>query len=81
MIVMASNRCLRPEDYTIAWVAVLPLELAAAKKMLDKKHHPLSRDSTDPNIYTLNNIDKHNVVMAYLSVGKIKNNSTTIVAT
>lgn len=81
MIVMASNRCLRPEDYTIAWVAVLPLELAAAKKMLDKEHHPLSQDSTDPNIYTLSSIGKHNVVMACLSVGKIRNNSAAIVAT
>ena len=78
---MASRRCLRSEDYTVAWIAALPLELAAAKKMLDEEHHPLPQDSVDPNTYTFGSIGEHNVVMACLPVGKTGNNSAATVAT
>ena len=78
---MASRRCLRPEDYTVAWIAALPLELAAAKKMLDEEHYPLPQKSDDPNIYTFGSIGEHNVVVTCLPVGKMGNNSAATVVT
>ena len=78
---MTPRRCLRPEDYTVAWIAALPLELAAAKKMLDEEHYPLPQNLADTNIYIFGSIGKHNVVMACLPVGKMGNNSAVTVAT
>lgn len=62
-------------EYAIGWIAALPHERAAAESMLDEKHgSPQSKNSQDPNIYTLGSIDgpkgKHNVVIASLPAGR-----------
>jgi nucleoside phosphorylase len=57
------------DDYTIAWICALPLEMAAAKVMLDELHQPLSKPSTDPNVYVLGKLNGHLVVIACLPTG------------
>ncbi|RHZ52142.1 hypothetical protein CDV55_102329 [Aspergillus turcosus] len=56
-------------DYTVAWICALPLEMAAAKVMLDEVHASLSQPETDHNVYTLGNVSGHNVVLACLPSG------------
>ncbi|KAE8397202.1 purine and uridine phosphorylase [Aspergillus pseudonomiae] len=57
------------DDYTVAWICALPLEMAAAKAMLDKVHPPLPQPKTDHNVYTLGRVSSHNVVVAPLPSG------------
>jgi nucleoside phosphorylase len=78
---MASNSCLRPSDYTVAWISALPLELSAARQMLDSTHCPLEQSRTDTNIYTYGSIGDHNVILACLPAGQIGNISAAAVAT
>ncbi|GCB25793.1 kinesin light chain [Aspergillus awamori] len=56
-------------DYTVAWICALPLELAAAKTMLDDVHPPLPQPESDHNVYTLGRVGSHNVVVACLPGG------------
>ncbi|KAL3470213.1 hypothetical protein BJX99DRAFT_239890 [Aspergillus californicus] len=56
-------------DYTVAWVCALPLELAAAKSILDEVHHSLPQDNSDHNTYTLGKVSGHNVAVACLPSG------------
>ena len=77
---MTKRRCLRHEDYTVGWISALPLELAAATKMLDEEHHALPQDPTDTSVYTLGSIGEHNVVMVCLPVGGIGTSSAAAVA-
>lgn len=53
-------------EYAFGWVAALPIELAAARAMLDKLHQELPRCRGDPNTYTLGEIGGHNIVLASL---------------
>lgn len=53
----------------MGWICALPLEMAAAKAMLDETHTRLSQPSTDHNAYTLGEICGHNVVIACLPSG------------
>src|SRR6267378_882872 len=73
-------RCLRHHDYTVAWVCALPLEMAAAKSMLDEIHPNLSTCSNDQNAYALGKIHDHNVVIACLPSGVYGTTSATTVA-
>ncbi|GMF97349.1 unnamed protein product [Aspergillus oryzae] len=57
------------DDYTVAWICALPLEMAAAKAMLDEVHPPLPQPETDHNVYTLGSVSGHNVVVAPLPSG------------
>ncbi|KAL3443437.1 hypothetical protein BJX65DRAFT_320640 [Aspergillus insuetus] len=57
------------DDYTVAWICALPLELAAANAQLDDVHPRLSQAESDINAYTLGNIKGHNVVIACLPSG------------
>ncbi|KAI3054887.1 hypothetical protein CBS147353_11388 [Aspergillus niger] len=56
-------------DYTVAWICALPLEVAAAKAMLDDIHTPLPQPESDHNVYTLGRVGRHNVVVACLPSG------------
>ncbi|KAL7931790.1 hypothetical protein V8C35DRAFT_329459 [Trichoderma chlorosporum] len=56
-------------DYTVGWICALPLELAAAKEMLDKEHDSLPQRQNDHNNYILGNIGHHNIVLACLPSG------------
>ncbi|PWY86613.1 purine and uridine phosphorylase [Aspergillus sclerotioniger CBS 115572] len=66
-------------DYTVAWICALPLELAAAKAMLDKLHPPLPQPETDHNVYTLGRVNSYNVVVACLPGGVYGTISATAV--
>ncbi|EED22364.1 conserved hypothetical protein [Talaromyces stipitatus ATCC 10500] len=57
------------DDYTIAWICALPLEMAAATTMLDEIHRPLPQHPTDPNAYTVGRLRSHNIVIACLPSG------------
>jgi nucleoside phosphorylase len=71
---------LRIQDYTVGWVCTLPIELAAATKMLDEEHQVLPQDGNDTNLYTLGRIGEHNVVLACLPAGRTGTSSAAAVA-
>ncbi|CAG8262749.1 unnamed protein product [Penicillium salamii] len=55
-------------SFQIGWICALPIELAAAKEMLDENFGNLDvQDPADSNVYTLGRISKHHVVIACLS--------------
>lgn len=74
------QRRLRHGDYTIGWVCALPIELAAARQMLDEEHCGLPLDSSDPNSYMLGRIGEHNVAIACLPAGQMGITSASAVA-
>ncbi|KAH8694191.1 hypothetical protein BGW36DRAFT_463772 [Talaromyces proteolyticus] len=57
------------DDYTVAWICALPLEMAAAKAMLDEIHDRLPQPSSDHNVYTLGRLKGHNMVITCLPSG------------
>ncbi|KAB8277916.1 nucleoside phosphorylase domain-containing protein [Aspergillus minisclerotigenes] len=71
----------QPEEYTIGWICALPLELAAAKAMLDEIHDSLCTPRNDQNNYILGNIGPHNIVVAGLPIGVYGTTSAATVAT
>jgi nucleoside phosphorylase len=71
---------LRHEDYNVGWVCALPIELAAARLMLDEEHPHIGQEPNDTNLYTLGRICEHNVVIACLPSGQMGNNSAAAVA-
>ncbi|KAN0069077.1 hypothetical protein V8E54_012706 [Elaphomyces granulatus] len=77
---MTATATMRCYDYTVAWVCALPLEMAAAKSMLDEIHPNLPTNSNDQNTYVLGKIDAHNVVIACLPSGVYGTTSAAIVA-
>ncbi|TID04848.1 5'-methylthioadenosine/S-adenosylhomocysteine nucleosidase [Colletotrichum higginsianum] len=68
------------EAYTVGWVCALPLEMAAAKAMLDDTHQPLAMNPNDSNVYTFGRVGPHNVVIACLPSGQYGTNSAAVVA-
>ncbi|KAL8418119.1 hypothetical protein RB594_001658 [Gaeumannomyces avenae] len=68
------------EDYTIAWICALPLELAASRAMLDEEHPLPPNHAGDDNTYVLGRLDQHCVVMTCLP-GQYGTNNAAIVAT
>ncbi|OQV03529.1 NACHT domain-containing protein [Cladophialophora immunda] len=77
---MANQRDHHREDYTVGWVCALPIELAAAKEMLDEEHEAFDHDANDTNIYSLGKMCGHNVVIACLPEGQPGTNSAATVA-
>jgi nucleoside phosphorylase len=73
-------RPLRCEDYTVAWVCALSVELAAAQEMLDKEHNTPPYNAHDTNLYTCGQVGEHNVVIACLPEGQTGTNSAAAVA-
>jgi nucleoside phosphorylase len=76
-------RRLRREDYTVGWVCALPVELAAAKAMLDEKHEDAICEvgDNDENVYCMGSVAGHNVVIVCLPASYIGNNPAATVAT
>jgi nucleoside phosphorylase len=66
------------DDYTVACICLMGVELAPVEAMLDEMHQSLPT-SRDKNSYTLGRIGAHNVVIAVMP--EIGNNSAEIVAT
>ncbi|CAG8186720.1 unnamed protein product [Penicillium nalgiovense] len=77
---MAARASLSHDDYTVGWICALPLEMAAAKLMLDEIHPSLPCAPTDQNTYILGNIGVHNIVIACLPSGSYGNVSAATVA-
>ncbi|GFF30843.1 hypothetical protein IFM61606_10601 [Aspergillus udagawae] len=69
----------RHDDYAVAWICALPLEMTAAKTMLDVVHPSLHQPRTDHNVYTLGSVSGHNVVVACLPSGIYGTTSAAIV--
>ncbi|KAJ1710162.1 nucleoside phosphorylase domain-containing protein [Aspergillus flavus] len=54
--------------YTIGWICALPLEMVAARSMLDTSHgKPAEQHARDDNSYFLGSVGAHNVVIACTS--------------
>ncbi|GAM33873.1 nucleoside phosphorylase [Talaromyces pinophilus] len=68
------------EDFTVAWICALPVEMAAAEAMLDEKYEGLPTHPKFQNTYTLGRINSHNVVIVYLPLGVYSTISALIVA-
>ncbi|KAH0595471.1 hypothetical protein MHUMG1_06646 [Metarhizium humberi] len=70
---MASDNALdNPDSYTVAWIAALPIERAAAEAMLDDVHKAptgFTRHQTDTNVYTWGRMGQHNIVIVSLAAG------------
>jgi nucleoside phosphorylase len=75
-----NTQVLSHSDYTVGWICAVPVEMAAAKALLDEVHEDLPIPPHDPNSYTLGRIGKHNVVIACLPSGRYGNTSATAVA-
>ncbi|TIA39333.1 hypothetical protein D6C78_03381, partial [Aureobasidium pullulans] len=58
------------DQYTIGWICALPIELAAAVKMLDQEHQRLPLPSSDDNSYRFGCIGDHNIVIGCLPSGR-----------
>ncbi|CAG8929164.1 unnamed protein product [Penicillium salamii] len=71
----------RHEQYTIAWICALHIEMAAAQTMLDGFHEALPTYADDRNAYVLGNIKEHNVVIACLPTEQYGTNNAAIVMT
>ncbi|OJI99831.1 hypothetical protein ASPVEDRAFT_127771, partial [Aspergillus versicolor CBS 583.65] len=56
-------------DYTVAWICAVPIEIIAAKAMLDEIHSSLPQPKTDHNVYMLGTVQGHNVVLVCLPLG------------
>jgi nucleoside phosphorylase len=71
---MTSRRRLNnPEQYTVAWIAALPHERAAATAVLSEEHEKPSnfkQHQHDTNAYTWGSMGNHNVVIASLPAGE-----------
>jgi len=62
---------LNVEDYTVAWIAVLPIEAEAALGILDNEHEGhFESVRCDDYIYTGGDINGHNVVIATWPTGQ-----------
>jgi nucleoside phosphorylase len=77
----APSRHLSYDDYTVAWICALPVEMAAAQALLDEVHQDLPSKPKDNNAYILGRLGKHNIVVAGLPFGGYNNASATVVAT
>jgi nucleoside phosphorylase len=69
------------EDYRIGWICALPLEMAAAKAMLDEVHFDIPEYPNDYNTCILGKISSHNIVVACLPSGVYGTASAATVAT
>jgi len=58
------------EEYQVGWVCALPVEMTAARAMLDEEHEQFKGDNErDNNNYVLGRVGEHNVVLACLPAG------------
>lgn len=67
------------EDYTVGWICALPIEMAAARLMLDEEHQA-PQSLNESTLYTLGRIGEHNVVIAGLPAGRTGTGSAATAA-
>lgn len=77
---MPPPKTLSHDDYTVGWICALPLEMAAAKVMLDEVHAKLPQPRHDYNTYVLGEIAGHNIAIACLPSGVYGTTSAAVVA-
>jgi hypothetical protein len=75
---MMDRPLLSHDDYTVACIYHMGIELASVVAMLDKRHRSLLT-SRDQDSYTLGRMGVHNVVIAVMP--ELGNNKTATVAT
>ena len=68
-------------DYTVGWISALAIEHAAAAEMLDEEHEQPPYEASDPTLYTVGRIGKHNVVISCLPAGELGTANAATVAT
>ncbi|KAF5704914.1 ankyrin protein 3 [Fusarium mundagurra] len=69
------------ERYTVAWICALPLEMAAARAMLDEEHADCPQQANDSNSYVLGSMKNHSVVIACLPTHQYgTNNAATVLS-
>ncbi|KAL2853302.1 hypothetical protein BJY01DRAFT_259317 [Aspergillus pseudoustus] len=78
---MASAGEYSHEDYTVAWLCALPVEMTAAEAMLDENHPSLPTQLGDHNTYILGRMFGHNVVISCFRSGVYGTTSAAIAAT
>ncbi|KAI1120850.1 hypothetical protein F5Y10DRAFT_289150 [Nemania abortiva] len=71
---------LSTDDYTVGWVCALPIEMAAAKCMLDDIHGDPKNVRGDSNTYIFGSLHRHCVVIACLPRDGYGTNNAAIVA-
>jgi nucleoside phosphorylase len=69
---------LRPEDFTVGWIAPLPVERAAAEVLLDERYEDCDWCHGP---FVLGRVGGHRVVLGYLPAGSIGTNSAAVIAT
>ncbi|KAB2569968.1 hypothetical protein DBV05_g11356 [Lasiodiplodia theobromae] len=70
-------------QYTVGWLAPLPIERAAAEALLDEKHDQprgFQQPENDPSSYSWGNIGQHNIVIASLRSGVYGTNTAATTA-
>ncbi|OJJ05347.1 hypothetical protein ASPVEDRAFT_86701 [Aspergillus versicolor CBS 583.65] len=67
-------------EYSVGWICALPIEMAAARAMLDKVHPRLQQPRDDHNTYILGQVSGHNVVIACLPSGIYGTVSAAVIA-
>lgn len=75
-----AQELLSHDHYNVGWICALPLELAAAKAMLDEIHPRLPQPLHDHNSYVLGKIAGHNIALACLPSGIYGTTSASVVA-
>ncbi|KAK4225293.1 vegetative incompatibility protein HET-E-1 [Podospora fimiseda] len=71
------------DSYSVAWIAALPIERAAAEAMLDDEHATPTgfiKHQSNTNIYTWGRVGEHNLVIVSLAAGVCGTTSATITA-
>lgn len=70
-----------PNNYHVGWICAINTEYVAAQTFLDKKHKgPEYLSPHNKNDYILGRINKHNIVISVLSIGKYGTSSAARVA-
>ncbi|RYP68052.1 hypothetical protein DL771_006893 [Monosporascus sp. 5C6A] len=69
------------DRYTISWICALPIEMAAARAMLDEIHEFPTTHENDTNTYVLGTVKQHNVVLACLPTAQYGTNNAANVLT
>jgi nucleoside phosphorylase len=76
-----ATQALSNDSYTVGWICALPLEMSAAKAMLDEDHGmPREQHRTDQNTYRLGRIGELHVAIACLPAGEYGIASAAVVA-
>lgn len=78
---MSTSTPFSNDEYTVGWICAVPVEMAAAKAMLDETHPHLPNHPNDYNTYTLGRIGVHNVVVACMGSGVYGTTSAAVLAT